>query len=365
MAYLQQIAAFLMALILFISLSWGETESPSENTPKPNPASTDKETTDNTTTRRIDYSTPRNQYPLNTAHYMQILAKDLDDEESIAWVDEANAPPFLAIWHSDRTGSAKGAILIIHAEGEHPAWPQTTKPLHDSLPDYGWATMAIHLPNPKPKVTPERTLAAKSNKPSNQNPEEGQQEDTEKNTQESTETTNTNETSSTEKKPELTSHQRLEAALEFLHSKGQYNIIIMGSGVGAIRTHRFIKEITPVITDPKLEEKFEKPIRASVIFNARNQLPDEETIYKEWFADPEIPVLDIYTAEDIRNTKEARKRKIFGKRANAVTHSQIKISEIAYETVWGENQLSRRIRSFLDANLKGIEIDKENIKFAN
>lgn len=367
------LTTLVLALLLLAPLSWGESETPSENTPQTDPANAPEEhavntgstnSTDNspntTAKRSLGYSIPRSQYPLNTEHYMQILAKDLNDEEAIAWIEEDNTPPFLALWHSDRTGNAKGAILIIHAEGEHPAWPQTTLPLHDSLPDHGWATMAIHLPDPTPKAISERTLAVKTSHTNTENPEQNPKNSTKETTGENTiNTTKEAESTSTKNKPESASYRRLEAALEFLHSKGQYNIIIMGSGVGAIRTHRFIKEITPVITDPRLKAKFEKPIRASVIFNARNQLPNEKSIYKEWFADPEIPVLDIYTAEDIRNTNAAKKRKIFGKRANAMNHSQIKIAEITYETVWGENQLSRRIRSFLDANFKGIEINKK------
>jgi hypothetical protein len=136
----------------------------------------------------------------------------------------------------------------------------------------------------------------------------------------------------------------------------------MGSGVGAIRSHKFIKSITPVITDEALKEKIEKPIRASIIFNARNQLSDKDEEYVDWFFDPEIPVLDIYTASDPRNQKEARVRKVLGRQENVITHSQIKIAEITYEISWGENQLSRRIRSFLDAFLQGIEVNKRKIK---
>jgi hypothetical protein len=91
---------------------------------------------------------------------MQLLASQLEDKKSTQWLS-AGEEPFLAIWQADRTGDAKGAVLIIHAEGEHPAWPQTTKPQHDSLPDYGWATMAIHLPNPLSPTTPKRTIETK------------------------------------------------------------------------------------------------------------------------------------------------------------------------------------------------------------
>jgi hypothetical protein len=310
---------------------------------------------------------------------MQLLASQLEDKKATQWIT-AGEETFLAIWQADRSGDAKGAVLIIHAEGEHPAWPQTTKPLHDSLPDYGWATMAIHLPNPLSPPTPKRTIETKVlQKKINTSESDTEarteaiktettaQENPEPNTTDNNAKPNPTETPQLETtKPiidtELATEQRLVSALQFLHNKGQFNIVIMGSGVGAIRSHRFIKSITPVITDEALKEKIEKPIRASIIFNARNQLSDQDEQYLDWFFDPEIPVLDIYTGSDPRNQKEAKVRKILGRQEKAITHSQIKIAEITYEKSWNENQLSRRIRSFLDAFLQGIEINKKQLK---
>jgi len=50
-----------------------------------------------------------------------------------------------------------------------------------------------------------------------------------------------------------------------------------------------------------------------------------------------------------------------GKRKKAIAYKQIKITEISYEKSWQENQLSRRVRSFLDAYIQGIEIDNARI----
>jgi hypothetical protein len=156
--------------------------------------------------------------------------------------------------------------------------------------------------------------------------------------------------------------KRLVSAIKFLHDRGQFNIVLMGNGTGAIRTHTFIKSITPQINDAQLKKKLEKPIRASIIFNARNRLPTDNEDYQEWFFDPDIPILDIYTAGDTRNQEDAKIRKALGKNKKAVVHSQIKLTEMSYETSWGENRLSRRIRSFLDAYVQGIEVGNRSHK---
>jgi hypothetical protein len=341
-------------LTLWSAHGWAQATETTEET-------SDNDDTPTTQTENTPPQAPRPRYPSNTRQQMEMLASQLDNKETTQWINNGE-DTFLAIWNADRTGDAKGAILIIHAEGEHPAWPQTTRPLHDTLPDYGWATMAVHLPNPYHTPIPQRTLATRSTV--NNNGDTATETEVKAEAELSTAppqdiTLNTTpSTTSNTIDIEATSSDRLAAALQFLHDKGQFNIILMGSGIGAIRTHHFIKSITPIVTDKNLREKLEKPIQASIIFNARNQLPKDNNAFDEWFFDPEIPVLDIYTASDVRNKKEAAYRKILGKRKRAIKHDQIKIVSINHETSWQENILSRRIRSFLEANLKGIEVNK-------
>jgi hypothetical protein len=326
---------------------------------------------------------PRSTIALDQKRKMTLLVAQLPDGQ-VHWLNDGSSE-FLAIWQEDRSGDAQGALLILHAEGEHPSWPQTTQPLHDSLPEYGWATMAIQLPNPAPKNRPARSLAAKTIPPkpnldiSNEELESSDNESGSKETKKEadTETNNQPLIEVPKKQPkdvdnktpplsaekiEAIADKRLTAAIKFLHDKGQFNIVLMGNGTGAIRGHELMKSITPIIDDKRLKKKLEKPIRGSIIFNARNKLPTEKETYTDWFFDPEVPVLDIYIAHDIRNERDAKVRKTLSKRKKATSYKQIKITEMSYEKSWQENQLSRRVRSFLDAYIQGIEV--ENAKVA-
>ena len=314
---------------------------------------------------RLPSYLPRSTLALDPKRKMLLLALQFSNSK-VHWLNDGTSD-FLAIWQEDRSGDARGALLILHAEGEHPSWPQTTQPLHDSLPEYGWATMAIQLPNSAAKKRPERTLAAKiipprpnrditnENADNNQKNEEAKQEDGSKADKQLATTKNKTFTKTVED-IEVIAEKRLTAAIKFLHDKGQFNIVLVGNGTGAIRSHKLIKSIVPNIEDKRLKKKIKKPIRGSVIFNARNKLPSETNIYREWFFDPEIPILDIYVAHDIRNQRDAKIRQAMSKRAKAVSYKQIKITELSYEKSWKENQLSRRIRSFLDTYSQGIEV---------
>jgi hypothetical protein len=327
---------------------------------------------------RLSSKLPRTTIASSQKRKMQLLEENLKNGVP-TWLSDGEEE-FLAIWHEDRSGNAQGALLILHAEGEHPSWPRTTQPLHDSLPEYGWATLAIHLPNPAYESTPERTLLVKTIPATKSRDIDNKSENEEQNDAEKKQEGKAEEEASpapplissgaeAEKKPtrshqeiETAAENRLTAALKFLHDKGQFNIVLMGNGVGAIRGHRLMKSIIPIIDDVKLKKKIEKPIRGSIIFNAKNMLPKEKEAYTDWFFDPEIPILDIYMDTDIRNIDDAKKRKALAKRQKVITYKQIKFSNLSYETSWKENQLSRRIRSFLVTNVQGIEVENAKVK---
>lgn len=324
--------------------------------------------------QRLSSSLERARIPDSEDSSMKILGDHLS-KESLLWLDTEYGR-FLSLWQKDRSGYPKGALMIIHAEGEHPAWPNTTKPLHDTLPDYGWATLAISLPTPDQPDIPQRTLPPKVKKaPTKTNSED--EADAKSSEQEKTamisNDSQPNEAKDQSTKPpvtdkanmpsaEMITEKRLEAALRFLHDQGQFNLIILGSGSGAIRAHSFIEKITPKIDNPRLKAKLERPIRAIVLINGRNRLPTMDESYQEWFNDPEIPVLDIFVQGDQRNLIDAKKRKVLARQAKVTTYKQVRLSSLNPEKSWNENGLSRRVRSFLDSNAVGIEVKNAKLR---
>ncbi|MFT6221274.1 MAG: hypothetical protein ACJA0C_000675 [Candidatus Endobugula sp.] len=354
--------------VLLSTASWAQEAANGEAA---EPTSVDStEPKDKKAPIRLSSRLPRSTLALDRTRKMKLLENNLYSGTPY-WLNDGKED-FLVIWQEDRSGDAQGALLILHAEGEHPSWPRTTQPLHDSLPEYGWATMAIQLPNPAYQPTPLRTLAAKTIPPKENrditNNDTGDQKE---------EKIQTKKDESLQKKPEKTTPKapmlssqdietitanRLTATLKFLHDKGQFNIVLMGSGTGAIRGHKLMKSIAPIIENKLLRKKIEKPIRGSIIFNARNTLPTESEPYTDWFFDTEIPILDIYLDTDLRNISDAKLRKALAKKQKVITHKSIKLSNLSYEKSWQENQLSRRIRSFLVTYVKGIEVDNAKIK---
>ncbi len=315
---------------------------------------------------RLPSNQQRSQFPSNDGSdngHMAALGGQLDQfKEAAVWLETSNNERFLSLWQPDRSGNPRGALLIIHSEGEHPAWPNTTKPLHETLPDYGWATLALSLPEPEQAPIPKRTLAVKTALVEKTDDQEGSlstdatENDKPQETEEASQTmaekpsTSSNNTTVS---PEVITEQRLESALRFLHDQGQFNVVILGNGTGAIRANTFLNNNTPKTDSPSLANA--KPFRGIVLLNGRNRLPTMDTDYKGWFSDPSIPVLDIYLNEDQRNQQAAKARKVLAKQKRVEIYKQVRLSHLKYTKGGQENILSRRIRSYLKANATGVE----------
>lgn len=341
---------------------------------------------ENTKPVRIPSSQQRQQFPSNNGSdsgQMDALAKQIPmslspllSRDAAVWLETAANERFLGLWQADRSGNPLGALLIIHSEGENLAWPDTTIPLHETLPDYGWATLALSLPEPTQSPTPKRTLPIKTRRipkaDSQDEPKENKEK--EKNKESETMIAEEKKLGNDEIKnamaakidtpkmadkepnrvlPEATTEQRLEAALRFLHDRGQFNIVILGNGIGAIRANTFLNNTTPTIDDESLGDA--KPFRAMVLLNSRNRLPTMKQDYNDWFSDPEIPVLDIFLDSDPRNQIAARNRRIIAKQRKLVTYKQVKLSHLNHTQTGRENILSRRIRGYLNVNAIGVE----------
>ncbi|MEJ2451769.1 MAG: DUF3530 family protein, partial [Gammaproteobacteria bacterium] len=59
---------------------------------------------------------------------------------------KADNVEFLALYAEPTTDKAKGAVIILHGIGAHPAWPDVIEPIRMQLPDHGWYTLSLQMP---------------------------------------------------------------------------------------------------------------------------------------------------------------------------------------------------------------------------
>jgi pimeloyl-ACP methyl ester carboxylesterase len=59
---------------------------------------------------------------------------------------KASGVEFLSLYTPPANGESKGAVIILHGNGVHPAWPDVIEPLRTELPEHGWHTLSLQMP---------------------------------------------------------------------------------------------------------------------------------------------------------------------------------------------------------------------------
>ena len=62
---------------------------------------------------------------------------------------KAGDEAFLALWLPANVGTPSGVVILVPGDGESADWPRAIGPLRRKLPDAGWHTLALSLPDPQ------------------------------------------------------------------------------------------------------------------------------------------------------------------------------------------------------------------------
>lgn len=87
-------------------------------------------------------------YPEHARHQQLITHLTLQNRQQEVVPLLAGDDNFDGLFLRERSGEAQGGALILHDIAQHAHWPSLTGPLRESLPDHGWTTLSIALPDP-------------------------------------------------------------------------------------------------------------------------------------------------------------------------------------------------------------------------
>ncbi len=152
---------------------------------------------------------------------------------------------FLGIMTEAESEKPKGAVLIMHGRGFHPAWPDVVQPLRTLLPESDWATLSIQMP-----------VLVKDAKYFDYVP----------------------------LFPE--SHERIKSAIKYLRDEGYKKVVVLAHSCGAHMAMSYINQ------------------EGDKAFDAYIGIGSGATDYKQPmvehfpFAEMKVPVLDIYASND-------------------------------------------------------------------
>ena len=352
-------------LILFSTLSFGqsETREDSDAIAEPQAADSDKQTP--IVSRQNAESIYENQRRLLEQQYPK------DDILQLS----ANGEKFIGLWEENKSGSSVGTVLLLHGEGQTANWPHTIDTLRADLTHHGWSTLSISLSDPIIAPHPKRTLIVET--PAAEQADSTAAATTENNADtqtdgDQTEIADENKTTSpisaepkySPKELEFRMQNRIKSAISHLNDEGQFNIVVASYGVSAQRAAKYIQSLPENTTGNKQgkgapargAQQADRTVRALIFVNARNSLNETQTSLVDLLNMGEMPILDLYSDIHFLDQTESKIRLKTARDNGMKQYVQVKFLPPTTHVFEDENRVTRRIRGFLSKHAKGVEI---------
>lgn len=285
------------------------------------------------------------------------LARQLPATEVIELQTAEEA--FIALWRPANVAEPKGLVILLPGEGESADWPRGIGPLRRGLPDHGWHTLSVSLPDAPgflPPITPEppaeeheqaESAAEDTEQPAAPNeagylPEETaavpDEPPSETEQTEQTEQTEPDQMSATEpEKPQLAERidERIDAALTYARTRQPGMIILLGQGTGGYWAARYLQQLAP------------EDVHHLLLIQPRQPQGQEEPLAQL------VPALklatgDFYYQNGTATRTEARERLNASRRIQHPAYHQVGLSALIDDRESEQQQLLRRVRGWLD-----------------
>ncbi len=215
-------------------------------------------------------ATPAERAPLPSRSDSQAagLQRQLPANQFVAL--SAGGEDVVALWQPANVGEPKGLIILLPGQGESADWPSGIGPLRRGLPDHGWQTLSLSLPDsgtllpsaPLPTDTATQTAPEKAADAGEAPSQDAVGADAEQAppveagvlpeaTAATGSTPGAEETDTATAEPPTTPSEaeridkRIDAALAFARSKQPPGIVMIGQGTGGYWAARYLQQQAP------------------------------------------------------------------------------------------------------------------------
>ena len=313
---------------------------------------------DNTSTNTAAEATEPVRAPLAERSEMEAtaLAQQLEPQEQQHL--QAGDERFLALWLPANTAESSGVVIILPGDAETADWPQSVGPLRHKLPNAGWHSLSLTLPDPNGDAPPLRSPApqtqtqAPSEPPVEPDPATAASEeantpadapraDTRDNSLDNGETA-ASKAKSIEEQQQAHADRvlaRIESAIGFAEQQQAKTVVLLGHGSGAYWAARYLAERKP--------GNIHNLLMVAAALPAGYTPPLDELI-------PQLPQAtgDFYYKDLPADRTAALKRSQASKRQKQSGYTQVAMKALPGNRDAEQEQLYRRIRGWLTLKLQ-------------
>lgn len=249
---------------------------------------------------------------------------------------KAGEDSFLALWQAANRAKPEGIVILLPGDGESADWPQAIGPLRRKLPDAGWHSLSLTLPDTPGFVpeTPATTPASTATSPDATTPEASKDSTTPADT--------ATAASSAPITPEQHAERvlaRIQAAVEFAQLQKVNSIILLGHGTGGYWAARYLSERQP-------------PAIQNLLLVAATRPSDFNPPLEELVPPLRQAVGDFYYSDQDTDRLAAKQRLQASKRQQSPAYVQIAMKALPGDPATEQEQLYRRIRGWLSLHVQ-------------
>lgn len=337
-------AALALSLLLSISPLQAEEQKPTEEAP----ATTDAATEPAEETRA----------PLAERSEVEATALEQRLEQKEQQQLQAGDESFLALWLPANVAEPSGVVIILPGDDETADWPQSVGPLRSKLPNGGWHSLSLTLPDPNSDAPPLRsaelptpaptedaatdTTAAPAEEGAEGSPDSDEAAAQTSNSQLDSAETATSKVKNIEEQQKAHAERvlaRIESAIGFAEQQQAKTIVLLGHGSGAYWAARYLAE--------------RKPAKIQNLLLVAAQLPAGYTPpLDELIPQLQLATGDFYYKDLAADRQAALKRSQASKRQKHPTYIQIAMKALPGNREAEQEQLYRRIRGWLTLKLQ-------------
>lgn len=260
-----------------------------------------------------------------------------------------NAGNFLALWKPANAAEASGVVILIPGDSESADWPQAIGPLRNKLPDVGWSSLSLTLPDPHgqaPQVAPapaaettRATAEADPAAPASEPADAPAPSETAATTQAIPAPEAGPLTQATPEQHAERVLARIQAAVAFAQGQKAKRIVLLGHGSGGYWAARYLGN-SP---SPEVHNLLLVAAQVPAGFSP----PLEELV-----PSLKLAVGDFYYKDQPTDRTTALKRQQASKRQAQPAYVQVAMKALPGNPATEQEQLFRRIRGWLSLDVK-------------
>ncbi|WP_104904357.1 alpha/beta hydrolase family protein [Pseudomonas sp. LH1G9] len=256
---------------------------------------------------------------------------------------QAGSDSFLALWKPANSAEAEGVVIIVPGAGENADWPQAIAPLRRKLPDAGWGTLSLSLPDVNLDTLPPRVIEA-PNAAVDTSSKDGSTaakpiEQAASAEAEGTDPAVVPGADEQDKTDAKRIFERIDAAVAFAQTQGARSVVLLGHGSGAWWAARYLSEKQPSQVQKLVMVAGKAPV---------GRQPDLQQLAPGL----KVPTADVFYQDVAQDRNTARERAQAAKRLKNGGYKQVSLKTLPGNSSAEQEQLYRRVRGWLSPEPK-------------